>query len=637
MNDNRMKFYSTAVPGGRDRSAPRNPDKAPSNQQSFAPRHSTSLKSNNVGFPVINRRAVGVTGNQERTNEAIQTKNFHRPTSSAHKVRVIPLGGLEEVGKNMMAIEYGSDILIIDMGLSFPDEAMLGIDYVIPDIAYLEDKKDKIRGVIITHAHLDHFGAIPYLLPKLGYPPMYATRLTRGFIEKRLEEFGMVKDARLHTFTDKDVLRIGAFRLEFFHVNHNVPDGVGVAIFTPEGLLIHTGDFKFDLTPIGEDPFDFAKLAQLSSNKVLALFSDSTNAGVAGHSVSEKDIGENLDVIFTRAKGRLIVASFSSLIARMQQVFNSAVKHGRKVTVIGRSMEDNIEMARNLKYLTVPEGILIPVKHAMDLPDNQVIIMLTGSQGEEKSALARIARGEHKQISIKKGDTIILSSSPIPGNERSIISMMDELIRDGAKVYYSAIFGVHTGGHAKQEDLKLMLSLVRPKYFVPIHGERHMLSAHANIAEDIGIPTENIFVCDNGQVLEFVDNMARMSTEKIPVGYVMVDGLGVGDVGNVVIRDRQKMAEEGMFVVIATVERSTGRLVTSPDIISRGFIYMREATELVEEARELIKKILRLESGQQEHPANWAYIKEKIRDDVGQFLFEKTERRPLILPVIIEV
>jgi ribonuclease J len=592
------------------------------------PAKKTTMHSPHLDFPRL-----------EQSAKALEKEESKSPESkmSGLRLRVVPLGGLEEVGKNMMLFEYGQDIVIVDMGLSYPDESMLGIDYVIPDTTYLEDKKTRIRGVVITHGHLDHIGAIPYLISKLGFPTIYTLKLTSGMIEKRLEEFGLAGKVKIITVTAADILRLGNFRIELFRVNHNIPDGVGLAIHTPAGTVVHTGDFKFDQTPVGDLPADFGKIARLGNEGVLALFSDSTNAEVPGSTVSEREVGKVIDSIFAEAKGRIFAATFSTLVARVQQFLWAAQKYGRQVTIIGRSMEENIEVARNLRYLDVPKGIIVENKQAKDLPDNKVLVLLTGSQGEERSALNRIARGEHKFFQIKKGDTVILSSSPIPGNERSITGMMDSLIRDGARVIYKAILGVHTSGHAGQEDLKLMINLVRPKFLIPIHGERHMLAAHADLGRAVGLPEENILVCDNGQVMEFAEGQGKITDQKVPTGYVFVDGLGVGDVGNVVIRDRQKMAEDGMFVVIATVAEDTGKLVTSPDIISRGFIYMRESTDIVEGARAMIKKMFAMGKNIKEHPASWDYVKTKIRDELGEYLFEKTQRRPLVLPVIIEV
>lgn len=577
-----------------------------------------------------------------KTMERPKTHKHHQPLKQFRepletKLRVIPLGGVEEIGKNMTVFEYGNDIIIVDMGFQFPDEEMLGVDYVIPDTTYLENRKEKIKGVIITHGHMDHTGAIPYLMPKKLNVPIYTGVLTAQMIKKRQEEFGTASEIEINTVNpDKDTLQLGVFKIEFFRVNHNIPDGMGLAIHTPAGLIVYTGDFKFDHTPVDEKPTDFSKLAKYGGQGVLALFSDSTSVDKPGYSISEKDIGKNLDDIVSDVKGRLIVASFSSLISRIQQIIDAAQKHGRKVAVVGRSMNDNVQIARDLQYLKSPKGTFIDISEAKRLSDNEVVIITTGSQGEELSGLMRMASGEHKDVKIKKSDTVVLSSSPIPGNEQAIVGMMDDLIREGAKVIYSKIMDVHTGGHARQEDLKLMIDLTKPKYLVPIHGERHKLVMHGDIAQSIGMNEENILVVDNGQIMEFDKRqVGRIIKEKAQSNYVLVDGLGIGDVGNIVLRDRQVMSKDGIFMVILTIDRKTGRLLNSPDIISRGFVYMRESEELINGARGKIRKSLEKKDGT--YPSNWIYIKNKIREDIGSYLYEHTQRRPMVLPVVIEV
>ncbi|OIN90164.1 ribonuclease J [Candidatus Berkelbacteria bacterium CG1_02_42_45] len=553
-------------------------------------------------------------------------------------LRFIPLGGLEEVGKNMSAIEYGNDILVIDMGLMFPNEDMPGIDYVIPDINYLVENKDKIRGVIITHGHLDHTGAIPYLYDKLGSPQIYSAPLTVGLIKKRLEEFGLENRVKLATITPgEDVLQLGVFKVETFRLNHNIPDSMGLAITTPEGILVYATDWKFDHTPADGRPTDFSKLAVLGGQGVLALFSDSTNAQKPGHTISEKEVEDVLFKLVENARGRVIIATFSTLISRIQQILNVARKMNRKVAFSGRSMIANVEIASSLKALIISADIMIDVGDINKFPDNRVLIVCTGSQGEERSALTRIAAGEHRQIKVKKGDTVILSSSPIPGNERSVNDVMDNLFREGARVIYQKLMDVHTSGHAYQEDLKLMIGLIKPKFFIPIHGERHKLMVHAQIAEDVGIPEENILVSDNGQIIEFVDGRGSVTNKRVPASYVMVDGLGVGDVGNIVLRDRKAMAADGIFVVIVTVNHETGQIVTSPDIISRGFIYMRENENLVHKARAEVKRLFAKHAADRKARGDWALIKTKLREDLGKFLYRETERRPMVIPVIIEV
>lgn len=587
-----------------------------------------------VGFQ--NRYSIGANGYQKPQANTAVAKN----TSFIKKpsLRFVPLGGLEEVGKNMSIIEYGNDMIVIDMGLMFPNEDMPGIDYVLPDVSYLAENKEKIRGVIITHGHLDHTGGIPYLYDKIGSPQIYSAPLTNGLIKKRLEEFGMENRVKLQTITPgKEVLQLGCFKVETFRLNHNIPDSIGLSITTPEGILVYATDWKFDHTPADGRPTDFSKLAQLGGQDVLALFSDSTNAQKPGHTISEKEVEDVLFKLVENARGRVIVATFSSLISRIQQILNVAKKMNRKVAFSGRSMVANVEVASALEALIIPEDTMIDVKEIGKYPDQRIIIVCTGSQGEERSALTRIASGEHRQIKIKKGDTVILSSSPIPGNERSVNDVMDNLFREGARVIYQKLMDVHTSGHAYQEDLKLMMGLIKPKFFIPIHGERHKLMVHAGLAQDVGIPEQNVLVSDNGQIIEFEGGKGAVTNKRVPASYVMVDGLGVGDVGNIVLRDRKAMAEDGIFVVIVTVNHETGQIVTSPDIISRGFIYMRENENLVHKARAEIKRLFSKHSTDRKPRGDWGLIKTKLREELGEFLHKETERRPMVIPVVIEV
>jgi ribonuclease J len=557
-------------------------------------------------------------------------------TISRETLRVIPLCGVEEVGANMTIYEYGDDIFVVDMGFAFPDETTPGVDYIIPDTRWLEENKHRIRGIIITHGHLDHMGAIPYILPKLGDPPIYTMPLTAGFIRKRLEEFDMLNRAKINLISKDDVLTFGNFRVRFFMVNHNIPDAIGLSILSPVGQVIHTGDWKFDHTPVNEKPTEFAKLAKYGGEGVLALLSDSTNALKTGYCQSEKELGKTIDSIFADAKGRIIFASFSSLISRIQQVLDISAKYNRKVVVTGRSMVNNIEIALSMGYIKIQPKIIIKSEQAKKFPDNQIVILTTGAQGEESAGLARIARGEHKTVRIKRGDTAVVSSSPIPGNERAIAVVLSNLTREGANVIYNKVLDIHTSGHAAQEELKLMMSLVKPKYFVPIHGEHHMLVAHSQVAQSIGIQESNIFVLENAEALVVNARQEAKRDTKIPGGYVFVDGLGIGDVGEVVLRDRQVMAKDGMFVIILSLDRRTGKLVNQPDILSRGFIYMKNNDELIREVKHEVRKMV--ESGSKEKlEPNWAYLRQAIRDDIGEYLFQKTERRPMILPVIIEV
>ena len=558
-----------------------------------------------------------------------------RGGSDAKLLRVIPLGGVGEFGRNMMVIEYGNDAIIIDMGLMFPLENMPGVDYVLPDISYARKIKDKIRGVFITHGHLDHTGAIPYFIRELGSPPVYGTRLTNGMIKERLEEFRLERHVRLIEIHPDDIIQLGVFKLTFFRVNHNIPDSIGIAVHTPYGVVINTGDWKFDHTPQDQRPTEFGKIAQLGDKGVLLLCGDSTNAEKAGYCISEKEIQQNLEHLFSKSQGRIIIGTFSSLVSRIQQIINAAEKLQRKVAVSGMSMEKVVALASELGYIKIPKGTLIKIDQTREYPEQRLIIIATGSQGQETSSLGRMSRGEHRHIKIQKGDTVILSSSPIPGNERAVTNLMNNLFSLGAHVVYNKTFDVHTSGHANREELKLMFGLVRPRHFVPIHGEKYMQMHHADIARQIGIPDSNIFVMDNGHILEFNSKGdARLSAEKLLIDYVMVDGLGVGDTSNVVIRDRQVLAQDGMVVVIATVD-GAGKLVSSPDIISRGFIYVKGADALLHDVRILVKKII--ENHNIADIENWNSMRGKLRDDIGKFLFQRTEKRPMILPVIIKV
>jgi len=581
-----------------------------------------------------------VTTNGIRSRDNRRKKSF---VPKRAKLKIIPLGGLDEIGKNMMIFEYddpylpnGGDIIIVDMGFAFPEDEMYGIDYVIPDISYLQDKKDKIRGIVITHGHEDHVGGIPYLLPKIDVP-VFATKLTAGLIEKKLQEFKLLRDKRVSVIDPEETLRLGVFRIEFFRVAHSIPDGVGLAIHTPYGLVIHTGDFKLDPTPIDGKVTELDKIERIcrQSGGALMLLSDSTNAEEPGYTLSEKVIGEAFESVFNQARGRIVIASFASLVARIQQVIWSAEKFGRKVAISGRSMQENIEVAIKLGYLKVPEGLIVSLRDLKKYPDDRIVIISTGSQGEPSSALVRMAAGEHAQVAIKKGDTVIISASPIPGNERSITNTIDDLLRRGARVVYDKTMRVHVTGHACQDELAKMIQVVKPKYFIPIHGEYHHLTAHRNLAIENGIREDNAFVIEDGQMVEIDDKGARISSRRIPTGLVMVDGLGVGDIGNIVLRDRQAMAQDGIFVLIVTVDKKKGELASSPDIISRGFVYMRESEKLIHGARAEIKRIFARH--QERDPFNWKAVKEVLKEEIGDYLYKNTKRRPMVIPVVIEV
>lgn len=564
--------------------------------------------------------------------------NTSRYTSSRQNLRVIPMGGVEEVGENMTVLEYGDDLIVIDMGLAFPDDTMPGIDYIIPDTKWLEENKRRIRGVIITHGHLDHIGAVPYILPKLGDPPVYTMALTAGFVKKRLEEFGLLGRSKINVLTKDDTLALGNFKLRFFRLNHSIPDSMGLCITTPVGQIVYATDWKFDHTPVDGKPTEFDKIAKYGAEGVMLLMSDSTNATKPGYCASERELGLTIDRTFSDIKGRIIFANFSTSISRIQQVFNSAAKYNRKVIVTGRSMVNNIEIALSLGYLKIQPKIILKSEQAKKYPDNQIVILTTGSQGEEAAGLARIARGDHKTVKVKKGDTAIISASPIPGNERAVSVVLSNLTRLGAHVIYNKTLDIHTSGHAHQEELKLMMALVKPKFFMPIHGEHHMIVTHADLAETMGIPPANIFALDNGQILEINSAGEAKAVEdaKIASGYVFIDGLGVGDVGEVVIRDRQVMAQDGMFVIIMTLDRRNGKMVNQPDIISRGFIYMKGNDDLIREVKHEVRKLVE-SKGKEKLEPNWAYLRNVIRDEIGEYLYQKTERRPMILPVVIEI
>ncbi|HVA23656.1 MAG TPA: ribonuclease J [Chloroflexota bacterium] len=548
-------------------------------------------------------------------------------------LRIVPLGGLGEIGKNMMAVEFGDDIVLIDGGLMFPENEMLGIDLVIPDVTYLLDKAHKIRGWLITHGHEDHTGGLPYLLPQLDFPPIYATRLTQGLIRVKLDEHHLLEAVQLNVIRAGDSLDLGVFRAEFFQVCHSIPDSVGIALHTPVGTIVHTGDFKLDHTPVDGKLTDFAKLAQLSAQGVLALFSDSTRVEVPGYTPSEKTVGEAFDGVFSNARERIIIATFASLISRVQQVIDMCVKHRRKLGVVGFSMEKNVAMARELGYLHVPDELILTIDQLNKLPREEVVIVTTGAQGEPSSALSRMANGDHRFITIVKGDTIILSSSPIPGNEEAVTRNIDNLYKRGAEVLYHRLLPVHVSGHASQEEQKLMINLVRPRYFVPIHGEYHHLVLHGKLAESLGWPADRVFVAEDGDVLEFTDDSARVSG-KVQAGYVFVDGLGVGDIGSVVLRDRKHLAGDGILVTVLTIDRQTGHPTGLPDVISRGFVYQPESEELLEQARQVALNSLQ---HQKDHTADYGFIKNTVRDALSKFLYERTKRRPMILPVVVEV
>jgi len=549
------------------------------------------------------------------------------------KVTIIPLGGLGEIGKNMMAIRYGNSILVVDCGLTFPEDDMLGIDAVIPDYSYLIENRQMVKAIIVTHGHEDHIGALPYVLKELNVP-VYGTKLTLALLQAKLKEQGNLNSTRLQQVKPRDSIKIGPFGVEFIHVSHSIADTVALAIHTPVGIIVHTSDFKIDYMPIDGEVFDFYKFAQLGEEGVLVLLSDSTNVERPGFTMSERMVGETFDAVFRQAKERIIVASFASNVHRVQQIISTAYKYNRKVAVVGRSMVNVVNIASEIGYLDIPEDTLVDLSELAYLPKNRTVIISTGSQGEPMSALTRMARNEHRQVEIIAGDTVIISALPIPGNEKLVARTVDQLFKQGADVYHEAVEGVHVSGHASQEELKLVLSLVKPKFFVPVHGEYRMQIKHARLAEDLGIAPENIFVAENGQVLEFTRDRGAI-TGRVTAGRLLVDGLGVGDVGNIVLRDRKQLAQDGLLIVVVTLSKETGSVIAGPDIVSRGFVYVREAEELLEEAKEKVR--LTLDKCEERRVTDWSTIKGNVRDTLNKFLYEKTRRRPMILPIIMEV
>ncbi|HOM02376.1 MAG TPA: ribonuclease J [Acetivibrio sp.] len=549
------------------------------------------------------------------------------------KLKIIPLGGLGEIGKNITVFEYGDDIFVVDCGIAFPEDDMLGIDLVIPDISYLTKNREKVRGIVLTHGHEDHIGALPYILKDLNVP-VYGTKLTLGLLEQKLEEHGLLSSVVLNVVKHSDVIELGCFKVEFVRSTHSIADSTALAIFTPVGTIFHTGDFKIDYTPIEGDPIDLARLAELGKKGVLLLMCDSTNVERQGYTMSEKTVGETFDEIFMNAKNRILVATFASNVHRIQQIVNAAIKFGRKIAICGRSMVNVVNVAMELGYMSVPEGVIIDIDHVNKYPPEKLVIITTGSQGEPMSALTRMASGDHKKVEIIPGDLVIISANPIPGNEKLVSRVVNELFKKGAEVIYESLADIHVSGHASQEELKLVHRLIKPKYFMPVHGEYRHLKRHANLAVELGMSPENIFIMDIGKVLELSNDSAKINGS-VNSGRVLVDGLGVGDVGNIVLRDRKHLSQDGLIVVVITIEGDTGNVVAGPDVISRGFVYVRESEDLMEEIREVCKAaLLKCEDKKKN---DWSTKKSIIRDALRDFLYEKTKRRPMILPIIMEV
>ncbi|MCM3337363.1 ribonuclease J [Paenibacillus sp. MER TA 81-3] len=554
--------------------------------------------------------------------------------NNVDKLSIFALGGVGEIGKNMYVVQYGNDIVVIDAGLKFPEEDMLGIDIVIPDISYLTENRDKVRGILITHGHEDHIGGLPYVLKHLNVP-VYGTRLTLGLIESKLREANLLGETKRILITADSEVQLGSIRASFFRTNHSIPDSVGVCLDTPEGSVVHTGDFKFDHSPVNAQYADLHRMAEIGQRGVLALLSDSTNAERPGFTPSESSVGVALEDIFRKAEQRVVIATFASNIHRIQQVIEAAHATNRKLTVIGRSMVNVVTIASELGYLHIPDGMLIEPEEVNKMAADRVVILSTGSQGEPMSALTRMARSTHRKVDILPGDTVVIAATPIPGNEKYVGRTVDELSRLGAHVIYGGMkSGVHVSGHGSQEELKLMLNLIRPKYFIPIHGEYRMLRQHAALAEAVGIESENIFITDIGDTVEIQNGVARRGS-KVPSGYVLIDGLGVGDVGNIVLRDRKLLSQDGILVVVVTLSKQDGTILSGPDIISRGFVYVRESEGLLDEANRIVTSTLhKLMS---EKVNEWASLKTNVKDALGRFLYEQTRRRPMILPIIMEV
>lgn len=575
------------------------------------------------------------TERPRRENRENQRSSQRKPREVRYApVKFTALGGLNEIGKNLYVYECCNDMFIVDCGLAFPDEDMPGVDLVVPDFTYLEKNRDRFRGIVLTHGHEDHIGALPYLLKKINVP-IYGTRLTLGLVEGKLKEHNLLSQASLNVVEPRQNVRMGCMSVEFIRVNHSIPDACALAIHTPAGVIVHTGDFKVDYTPIEGGIIDLARFGELGNRGVLALMSESTNAERPGYTKSERSVGESFKNLFNSAEGkRIIIATFSSNIHRIQQIIDQAVIHDRKVAVSGRSMTNVIAKAVELNYIKMPEGMLIDIEDVNKYPPEKLVICTTGSQGEPLSALSRMSSGDHRQVTITPMDFIIISANPIPGNEKLVTKVVNDLMKQGADVIYESMYEVHVSGHACQDELKMMISLTKPKFFIPIHGEYKHLKKHSKLAIGMGIPEDNIFIADLGQVLE-TDGVDMKFTGTVPSGRVMVDGYGVGDVGSVVLRDRKHLAEDGVMIIVATIDRETGNVLAGPDIVSRGFVYVRESEQLIDEAKQLMKQVM--ENCRDRNIREWGNIKSAMRDALSDYIYSKTKRSPMILPIIMEV
>ncbi len=570
---------------------------------------------------------------EERRRLPRKSTNTPKFEFKRENLKIIPLGGLDEVGKNITVFEYGNEIVLVDCGLEFPEDDMLGVDLVIPDITYLEKNKEKIKGLVITHGHEDHIGSIPYLLKQINVP-IYSTKLAIGLIKNKLEEHKLLSSTKLITVEQGQTVHFGNIRVEFIRSSHSIPDSVMLAIHTPAGIVLHTGDFKIDYTPIDGSLMDLGRIAELGNKGIVALLSDSTNAERKGFTMSESSVGEVFDKLFLNNTKRIVVATFASNVHRVQQIVNSAVKYGRKIAVCGRSMINMIETARELGYIKAPENLFIDIDMIRNYTDEQLVIITTGSQGEAMSALTRMAAGDHKKVVITPNDMVIISATPIPGNEKLVSNVINDLMQIGAEVIYSALEDIHVSGHACQEEQKLILALAKPKFFIPVHGEYKQLRAHAETAKKMGIPPENIFILNNGRVLEVNKQEAKITTS-VPAGKILVDGLGVGDVGNIVLRDRQHLSQDGLIIIVMTMEAATGEIISGPDVVSRGFVYVRESENLMEDVKRVIREEVR--NFEELGIRDWSTIKSTLKDNLRDYIFQRTKRNPMILPIIMEV
>ena len=567
--------------------------------------------------------------------KVVETRRRNLPKFEFKKdnLKIIPLGGLDEIGKNITVFEYGNEIVLVDCGLEFPEDDMLGVDLVIPDVTYLEKNREKIKGMVITHGHEDHIGAIPYVLKQINIP-IYATKLTIGLIKNKLEEHKLLSSTKLIPVEQGQTINMGCMKVEFIRSNHSIPDSVMLAIHTPVGVVLHTGDFKVDFTPIDDKLMDLGRIAELGNKGVIALMSDSTNSERKGYTMSESTVGEVFDRLFQNNKKRIVVATFASNVHRVQQIVNAAKENNRKIAVCGRSMLNMIETARELGYIDAPANMFIDIDMIRNYTDEQLVIITTGSQGETMSALTRMAAGDHKKVVITPNDMVIISATPIPGNEKLVSNVINDLMQIGAEVIYSALEAIHVSGHACQEEQKLIISLAKPKYFIPVHGEFRQLKAHAETAKKMGIPTQNIFILENGKTLEINSKEAKITTS-VPCGKILVDGLGVGDVGNIVLRDRQHLSQDGLIVIVMTMDSSTGEIISGPDVVSRGFVYVRESETLMDDVKKVINQ--EVKTFEEEGIRDWSTIKSTLKDDLRDYIFQRTKRNPMILPIIMEV